>query len=163
MNWSMQTKLYSLFLATAGFILVITGAAKLLSSAGHAKILELIDPISSIKFRWLFAIVGILEISVAIVCFRSKSVSSRASLVFCLAAAFVAYRIGLKIIDYPRPCSCLGSFTDALGIDAETASKFMLIVLCYLLSGSILILAGLWCETALRTLRGSRVIGDKAR
>ena len=156
----MQAKLYRLFLATAGIVLAITGVAKLLSSAGHAKILHQIDPIFSISFSSLFILVGLLEIIVAIVCFWSKNISSRASLVFCLASAFVAYRVGLKMINYPRPCSCLGSLTDALGIDAETSSRIMLVVLGYLLIGSILTLAGLCSETILKKLRSGQVVND---
>jgi hypothetical protein len=157
----MQAKLYKLFLATAGIILFITGAAKLVSSAGHAKILLLVDPIFSLQFRSLFILVGLLEIGVAVACFRWKSISSRASLVFGLATAFAAYRTGLKMIDYPRPCSCLGSLTQALRIDADTSSRIMLIVLCYLLIGSILVLAGLCVETALKRIRNMRVIRER--
>ena len=47
-----------IFIFSAGVILALTGAAKLWSTLGSAKALDLADPITGMTFRQLFVLVG---------------------------------------------------------------------------------------------------------
>ena len=61
-----------------------------------------------------------------------------------LGTIILGYRIGLLWIRYNKPCSCMGSLTDALHIKPETADTIMKIVLAYLLILSYGTLMWLW-------------------
>ena len=137
-------RLSRVFLLSAGFLLLTTSVAKLISSVGHAHILASEDPILTIPFRYLFWIVGTLELVVAMVCFFGKNLKMQAGLIAWIATSFLTYRLSLTWIGYHRPCSCLGNLTDALHIRPETADLAMKIVLAYLLVGSYVMLFWLW-------------------
>ena len=60
------------FILSAGAILAVTGAAKVWSGLGTAKVLGAADPIVGIQFGHLMLVVGITEIVVALLCFFTK-------------------------------------------------------------------------------------------
>jgi hypothetical protein len=134
------------FICSAGALLMITGTAKLISASGDAQLLQNPDPILSVSFRHVFWVVGVLELILAMVCFFGKRVGLQAGLVALLATNFVVYRLGLILVGYHKPCSCLGNLTDALHISPQTADTAMKIVLGYLLLGSYATLFWLWKE-----------------
>lgn len=135
-----------LFVYSAGAVLLVTAAAKLVSAHGTARILENEDPILKISFRRLFELVGTLELIISLICFIPKWLGLRVGLVAWLATSFLVYRIGLKWVGYTKPCSCLGNLTDALHIPPETADKMMRTVLGYLLIGSYVAMLLLWVQ-----------------
>ena len=124
------------FILSAGAILALTGAAKVWSTFGTAKLLAVADPIVGITFGHLMLVVGMAEIVIALVCFFSKSQKLALGLVAWLTTNLLVYRIGLWWVGYHKPCSCLGNLTDALHISPETADTAMKIILGYLLLGS---------------------------
>ena len=141
----MKLTLPRIFIYSAGLLLLITGGAKLYSTAGNAHILQLPDPILIMSFRHIFWIVGILELIVAAICFSNISIGLQGGLVACLATSFLVYRLGLVLIGYHKPsCSCLGNLTDALHISPQTADTTMKIILGYMLVGSYATLCWLW-------------------
>jgi hypothetical protein len=141
---SMQIKLIRIFLLSAAGVLLITAAAKIVSSFGGAQLLQKPDPLFGISFRNLFWVVSSTELAVALICFYDKRILLQAGLVAWLATSFVAYRLGLLWIGYHKPCSCLGNLTDALHIPPQTADTAMKIILAYLLIGSYGTLFWLW-------------------
>ena len=140
----MFQKLARIFLFSAGVILTITGAAKVVSGFGSARVLQVPDPVFYISFQTLFWLVGVLEIVVASYCFFGKRILLKTGSVAWLASGFVLYRMALKWLDYQKPCSCLGSLTGALHIAPDKADLIMRIVLAYLFIGSYVILTWIW-------------------
>jgi hypothetical protein len=132
----MRINLIRYFITSAGILLLVTAAAKLVSSLGSAEILESSDPIFGISFRHLFCVVATVELIVAAICFFDKRLSFRLGFVAWLATIFLGYRITLGLIGYHRPCMCLGNLTDALHISPQIANTVMEIILAYLLIGS---------------------------
>jgi hypothetical protein len=132
------------FLYSAGVVLLLTAAAKFISSAGSAHILSNPDPILTISFQHVFWIVGTIELTVALICLFSRQIRLQAELLAWLATSFLVYRFGLLWIGYHKPCSCLGNLTDALHIPPQTADTAMKIILAYLLIGSYGTLFWLW-------------------
>ena len=124
------------FVLSAGAILFITGVAKVWSGLGNSKFLAVIDPIFGIKFGQLMLVVGAAEIVIAAICFFSKRQTLALGLVAWMSTNFVVYRLGLRWIDWHRPCSCLGNLTDALHISPQAADNIMKVLLAYLLIGS---------------------------
>lgn len=137
-------KSLNIFLRSVGILLLITAFAKLASSVGHATILDTSDPILGLTFRWLFIVAGGIELSVGLTCLVAKSIYFRVGSVAWLATCLIGYCIGLIWLDYAKPCNCLGSLTDAIGIPAGLANVMMEIVLGYLLVGSYAALVWLW-------------------
>ena len=133
-------KISRYFLYSAAVILLLTGMAKTVSSAGSAKILLHHDPLTGLQFGNLFRIVGCIEVVVALVCFFRKRIWFPTGLIAWLATSFVTYRFGLIWVGYQKPCSCLGNLTDVLHIPPQTADTVMKIILAYLLIGSYAIL-----------------------
>jgi len=132
------------YLYSAGVLLAATAIAKFVSAGGSAGILRQSDPILGVKFQHVFMFVGAMEIVVALFCFFSKRMTTKASLVAWLSTSFLVYRVGLLLVGYKKPCSCLGNLTDALHIPPEIAAIGMRVVLAYLLFGSYFVLFSLW-------------------
>jgi hypothetical protein len=137
----MRPRLITFFLYSAGFLLFLTGIAKLIGSIiGKAQVLGYADPIFGISFRNLFLLVGGAELIVSAFCFVSKEISLPIGVVACLATNFMFYRIGMRVVGYQKPCPCVGNLTDALHIDANIAGTVMKWILAYLLVGSYALL-----------------------
>ncbi|OQA30465.1 MAG: hypothetical protein BWY57_02830 [Betaproteobacteria bacterium ADurb.Bin341] len=154
-----------LFLYLAGVVLLLAGAAKCLSSFGHARILLERDPIVGFEFRTLFWVVGGIEFAVALVCFLSRRIWLSAGLVAWLATSFLAYRFGLWRIGYHKPCSCLGNLTEMLHVSPPAADAAMKVVLAYLLIGSYGLLLWQWrrgkgVESSALSVAPARESGD---
>ena len=150
----MKIKKYLLahyFITISGVCLALTGVAKVISAEGHAGILRNNDPIFMISFGQLFLMAGIFELFVAGICLFSNRVTLQAALIAWLSCSFIIYRLGLRWVNYRRPCPCLGNLTDALHIPPRTADVAMNIILAYLFVGSWAILLLLW-------LRGRRAM-----
>lgn len=132
------------FNLSAGVILLVTAAAKILGSLGHAEILRRVDPIFEMEFGRLMLIAGIVELLVACICFFSRRRIVGHVATAWLATCLLIYRAGLWWIGWRRPCHCLGDFTDALHIPPQTADTAMKFILAYLLLGSYASLFWLW-------------------
>ncbi len=133
---SMQQKLARCFLASAFVILISTGVAKICSAFGGAAVLQTYDPIFGVSYRSVFWLVGTIEVGVAFACLLGRRVDLQARLVLWLTTGFVIYRLGLLLVGYRKPCSCLGSLTEALHLSPQSADTAMKIILAYLLVGS---------------------------
>jgi hypothetical protein len=126
----------------------VTGAAKVFSAFGTAALLKSPDPILGIQFRYLMAIVGAVEIGASTICIISRSAKIPVGLIALLSTNFLFYRIGLALVGYQKPCSCLGNLTDALHISPGIAEAVIKCCLIYMLVGSYGLLA--------LTIRGNR-------
>lgn len=124
------------FIRSAGTILAVTGLAKVWSALTPTKILAVDDPITGLSFGHLLLAVGLIELAIAGVCLFWRSQKPSLMLIACLATNFSVYRLGLFLIGWHRPCSCMGNLTDALHIRPEVADNIMKVVLGYLLIGS---------------------------
>jgi hypothetical protein len=132
------------FAFSSGVVFMATAMAKLISGIGSARILDNPDPIFYISFRKILWIAGGLELLVALICLFGRQIQLQSWLVACLSTNFALYRIGLWLIGWHTPCSCLGNITDVLHIPPQTADTAMKIILAYLLIGSYASLFWLW-------------------
>jgi hypothetical protein len=129
------------YIKLSGILLLITGAAKLISATGSARVLEMRDPILLISFRYVFIIVGCIELIICAFCLLSCRTHLQAQLIAWLAASFVIYRLELIMIDYQGPCHCAGNLTEMIHISANAINYIMTAILTYLLGGSYLIIS----------------------
>jgi len=133
-----------LFILSAGVILFITGAAKIVSALGRVPILGKPDPIFGIPFNYLLLSVGLMELVIAVLCLTSANQNLALGLVGALSVNFFGYRAGLWIIHWPGYCPCLGTLTQALHLSRHHANVLTGIILSYLLLGSFSFLAWSW-------------------
>jgi hypothetical protein len=140
------------FQITAGAILALTGFAKIVSASGSSGILNTLDPLFGIPFRQLILLVGLLELSIAVICAVAGLQRVFLYGLAWLSTIFFIYRFELWELGWQRPCVCLGNFTDALHISPQTADTAMKIILAYLLIGSYTALFWLWRQKCKPTL-----------
>lgn len=136
----MRNNIISLFIRSAGLLLLLTAIAKFISASGSSRILQVPDPIITISYGHIFWIVGTIEFVIAVICLCGKQAGLQLSLVAWLSTVFLIYRIGLLWIGYQQPCKCLGNLTDALHIPESLANQTMQVILFYLLLGSYVLL-----------------------
>jgi hypothetical protein len=140
----MPQKLISIFIKSAGVLLILTASAKLISSFGTANILLTPDPIFLISFRHVFRLVAVAEFGVAAVCFLNKNRRFQNGLIALLASNFALYRFGFYLLGFRRACPCWGNLTDAMHVPPQTADTIAKVILVYLIVGSYSILFRLW-------------------
>jgi len=132
----MGRNLVRVFFLSAGVLLLLTAAAKLLSASGTMGILDYPDPVFLISYRHELPLVAFIELAVAFGCFFGQKIALRAITVASLSSAFMVYRVAAFMIGPDRVCPCLGTLTQTLHIDPKTANTAMLIILGYLFCGS---------------------------
>jgi hypothetical protein len=136
-NSNVRTNLVKAFIVSAASLLLSTAAAKIFSAFGKSKILDVSDPIIMLPYKYVFLLVGTIELVIAFICLtKNQTLCIKTGLIAWIATGFLAYRIGLAFVIYQKPCSCLGALTDALFISPQTADFIMKIILAYLLVGS---------------------------
>ena len=127
---------FNCFRYSAAFLLIVTAAAKLISSGTGEKILGVDDPLFQFPFQYMLWAGSFLELTVALICLSNLPMRLQASVVALLATNFLMYRFGLWLLGYHKPCSCMGTLTDGLHFSPQQADTIMKIVLAYLLVGS---------------------------
>jgi hypothetical protein len=136
---------FNTFKYSAAALLVTSAVGKFITTGSQAQILEIQDPIFRLPFRYLLLLAASLELIAAFCCLNPKLRNiTQAIAVAWLSTDFLLYRIGLWLIDYHRPCNCMGSLAEGLHISSNTADSIMKGVLAYLLIGSYASLWFLW-------------------
>jgi hypothetical protein len=148
----MKLKLVRMFLVSAAFFLLITAAAKLISSFGHAPILETADPLLKLSYRHLFWLAGGIELIIAGVCILGRNVWLQAGLVAYLATNFVIYRIGINHLGF-HLCPCMGYLTESLPVSQAATDFILKCILAYLLIGSYATLLARWMRAQQKASR----------
>lgn len=132
------------FLKLGGSTLALTGLAKVISAIGPTRVLDSVDPLLGIPFRQLLLLVGLVELFIAFLCLFTNRQQLSLVAVAWISSNFLAYRVGLWLIGWHRPCKCMGSLTDMLHISPSIADSVMKAVLGCLLLGSYGMLLWQW-------------------
>jgi hypothetical protein len=140
---------------------LITGAAEFYSAGGSARILGTQEPIFKIPFRSVMLLAASGELAVGVACLAGRFKLWPLGLVAWLATIFTLYRLGLWVVDYNAPCSCLGALSGALHLSVRAANQIALALLIYLLAGSYLLLAKAWHDSRRGVYVNSMKTGDQ--
>ncbi len=97
-----------LILYAAGGLLLASGLTRLVCAGGTAQVLRLPDPILEIPLRHSLLVVGLLEITISLVCLFGRRMGLRAGWLAWLGTSFLIYRLGLNWMDYRPELTCLG-------------------------------------------------------
>jgi hypothetical protein len=104
---------YNLLFNVASALLTLTSLAKILALAGHAKILEMQDPLLQLGYRQLLILVALVEVGVAVFLLKSPSDLERGLTLMWLSSNFLFYHLGNYFLNI-HLCPCLGAIDDNL-------------------------------------------------
>lgn len=138
--WFGLTRMFAL---ATGLVFLLTGTAKLVSSAGTAPVLNWVDPVLGLETKSVFMLAGGMELLAATYLFLGRHLGRKLWLIGLLATEFVFYRAALWAAGSPRPCSCLGTATEWLNVPPSYVEFALKAFLCAALfgSGSLLVLS----------------------
>ena len=117
--------------------LVLVSAAKVFSLLGHSRILDESDPLLRITTRHLLLAAAIVECSVACLLVTNWTLRFKLLVIIWLSSTFVLYRFGLIALHSPKPCPCLGSAVDSLGISQHTANMVLMTIIAFMSCGGL--------------------------
>ncbi len=126
------------FFTTALWILLASGALKLVGSLLGHPVLDAPDPLFPwITRRFLAAGTGLFEIAVAVLLRPPALPARRWFLVSWITSIFLAYRLGLWIVGYQGLCPCLGTTLDQWTGSALAEDRLAHGLFLYLLVGCL--------------------------
>jgi len=126
----MKPSKYSLFFNAASALLVLTSVAKIWSLAGHARILQIQDPLIHLNYRPLLLLVALVELLVAAFLLKSRSDLQRGVALLWLSSNFLFYHLGNYLLNI-HLCPCLGTVGDNLPLPKGMAEIAIQIVSLY--------------------------------
>lgn len=124
------------FVFSAGIVLFLTGAAKLVSVNYGGRLLNEREPIFGMTVFSILIGVGIVEVAVGVICMCKANASIQLPLLAWLATEIALYRAGMILVDYKAPCTCLGTLTEVFNIPHHVADRALISILIYLFIGS---------------------------
>jgi len=102
------------FFSLSVVMLLAAATFKLLSLSGHARILDQPDPILGLTNRWMYLVIGVVELLVVMYILFGRSRMAKSALLLWLGSNFAVYRLAHWWLAVPEPCACLGRATDWL-------------------------------------------------
>jgi len=134
------------FILSVALILCLTGFIKLLAAVQRTSFLNEADPLFAyFSNRQMSIIVGLLETGLATLLFLSKSDTMRLGSVLWLGLLFLLYRVGLSVVHYRGPCSCIGGaitwFTQSREARVAVDSALKTIIAYFTIPSSIFLIS----------------------
>jgi len=139
-----MSRLAQKYIYSVAGILILTCAAKLYSTTGGAKVLDLPEALLPMSNRQALWMVGLIELALALVLLIGNNLAVKLVAIAWLGCNFALYRLGSQLLTVGRPCPCLGSITEKLPLKPTTIDHFLTGVVLYLFFGSLFFLLELW-------------------
>jgi hypothetical protein len=128
-------------MVSASIILLVTSAAKLISSTMTARILDASDPLFGFKNRQIMVTVGLIELLVVGILLFANNARLKLVLITWVGFNFILYRLASWLFVFTKPCPCLGTIADLIHVRQETLNVFLTSAAIYLLLGGTSLLA----------------------
>lgn len=126
------------FLASVIAVLGVTAVAKLAGAAGDAPLLALPDPLLGASNRTVIVLAAVMELVLAAVVWRRGRSPTTYLLLIWFSSLLLTYRASVAVLAPGRPCPCLGTLTDRIGMSPPVANALLLTLVLYILAGSML-------------------------
>jgi hypothetical protein len=160
-NREIEMKLIRSFIYSAGAILLVAALERFLIATGNAQhVLSQPDPILGIPLRYAVLIVGILELSVAVICLFGRQVGTQIGWLVWLLANYVILWVGLIYLHSHSQATCIGSLTDPLNLSSGATGLVMECIPIYLALGSFAALIWVWFS---KEAKASRLVAAQLR
>lgn len=141
----MNSKEENWFYKFAGALLLLTALAKLYSSGGSAKILQVQDQLFHLGYRPVLILAALVEIPVAVFLLKSRSDLRRSLVLLWLSSNFIAYRLGNYLLGI-HTCPCLGQLADRLPLPRGLVDIFLVVLVLWWFAGSLGSFWRLWAS-----------------
>jgi DNA-directed RNA polymerase subunit RPC12/RpoP len=128
------------FIRSAGGILALAGASRVLEGLQTTQVLDLQDPVSGVPFRYLLLLIGLMELFVCWLCLFTNKRALSLALVGWLAVNWAVYRMALWNMGWPHPWVLVGNLAELLKVSPALADCVVLGAALYLLAGSAILL-----------------------
>jgi DNA-directed RNA polymerase subunit RPC12/RpoP len=129
------------FTNSAGGILALYGTTCVLGAFGKSRLMDIIpDPLFGISFRQLMLSAGIVGLTMACLCLFTNKRTLTLALIAWLVTNFLVYRIGLWTMGWHHPYAWLSGMMDGFGISPLMADGIVIVIVAYLIIGSIIML-----------------------
>lgn len=128
------------YLVSVMWVLIVTSLAKLYSTTGSAKVLDIPEALLPMTIRQVIWLVGSVELLLAMYLWRGKNNLIKLIAVAWLGTNFVLYRVAAMMLTVGKPCPCLGSITETLPLKPATLDRLLTAVVFYLFFGSLFFL-----------------------
>jgi hypothetical protein len=134
---ALESRFSTLFWRWAVVVLGLIALSKAFSLAQPIPLFEELDPIFTIKKRYLYLTAILLELLVAGFIALCEDFRARGFVLSGLCGAILLYRLGLKVSGYGDGCRCLGRLLDWFPLVEKHESWIAFGVLLFLLLGAI--------------------------
>jgi hypothetical protein len=124
------------FILSAGAILLAAALSRFLTAAGQAQVWALPDPVLGIPLRYSVLMVGIFELTVALICLFGKRIGLQIGWLAWLAVNFLIFQIGAYAMHCQWQGTGIGSLTDPLQLTRGLTGIIIGFIPIYLLAGS---------------------------
>jgi hypothetical protein len=131
-----------LYFQAVGAILAVAIAGKIGALIGDAKLLSEHDPIFGVPNKALMTEVMLVEVGVLVFLIKGTKFLDRLLVTVWLFGCFAIYRLGLHLVDYRKPCSCLGNLADFAGVSDNSLDISLKIMVVSVLIFAALLVAG---------------------
>lgn len=116
-----------------GLLLLATATAKFFTLHDDPKYLYEEDPVLLVSWRTVMFLAASVESGIALICFlASRSRIAPVSITWFAAMAII-YRVGLQWLGYQKPCRCMGSFAEVVGIQESVLERVLVGGLVFLI------------------------------
>lgn len=139
----MKRSRYNVFFKTASAVLTLTAVAKIWTLTGHAKILDIQDPLLQLSYRPLLISVAVIEVCVAVLLLRARNDLWRSLVLSWLSSNCLFYHLGNYLLNI-HLCPCLGALDDNLPVPKGSAQVIVQFTALYWLITSLNILLREW-------------------
>jgi hypothetical protein len=139
------------FYKSAAALLLLTALAKLYSSGGGARVLQVQDQLLHLGYRPVMILVALVEIAVALFLLKSRGDLTRSLVLLWLSSNFIAYRLGSYLLGV-HTCPCLGQLADRLPLPRGFADILLQLLVLYWFVGSLSTFWRLWGSEQWRRL-----------
>lgn len=123
--------------------LALTALAKLYSSGGTTKVLQVSDQLLHLGYRPLMIAAAVVELAAAAFLIKSRSHLRRGLVLLWLSANFLVYHWGNYLLGF-QTCPCLGRLTDRLPLPPGSAEVALQVLVLFWLFNSFSILWRAW-------------------
>jgi Zn finger protein HypA/HybF involved in hydrogenase expression len=132
------------FIQSAGGILLAAALIRFLIAAGNAPVLAMPEPLLGLSIRYAMLLVGGFEMLIALICLFGRQPGFQLGWLVWASTNYLAYWIGLFIMQCHPQTTCIGSLTDPLRLARGMPGLIIGLLPFYLWLGSCAAAIWLW-------------------
>jgi hypothetical protein len=128
---------FRFLLFPSGSLLLAAALERFMVAASNSQMLTFPEPALGIPVRYAVPAVGVLELTVALICLFGTRPGVQLGWLICLSFDLASYRVCLHYLHINPAASCIGALTDPLHLTHSVLAPVLPIIpICLLVAGS---------------------------